>query len=86
MNIDMHTHFIAPERIDASRKNGLAYGCKIDQDRAGRLQILVTGRRQTAGVITGSLRCSAALCFSWKHHSPANFKRLSTLRDREVNS
>ena len=43
MIIDMHAHFIPPEWIDALRKNGPAYGCKIEQDRTDRLQIFVDG-------------------------------------------
>ena len=43
MIIDMHAHFIPPEWIDALRKNGQAYGCKIEQDSAGHLHISITG-------------------------------------------
>ena len=50
MIIDMHAHFIPPEWIDALRKNGPAYGCKIDQDRTGRLQIFVGGEGKPVGL------------------------------------
>jgi hypothetical protein len=51
MIIDMHAHFIPPEWIiNALRKNGPAYGCKIDQDGTGRLQILVSGEGKPLGL------------------------------------
>ena len=50
MNIDMHAHFIPPEWIDVLRKNGPAYGCKIDHDRTGRLQIVVSGEGKPLGL------------------------------------
>ena len=50
MIIDMHAHFIPPEWIEALRKNGPAYGCKIDQDPTGRLQMFVGGEGKPVGL------------------------------------
>src|SRR3990170_1709948 len=43
MIIDMHAHFLPPEWIEELRKNGGAYGCKIDQDTNGSLRIAFAG-------------------------------------------
>lgn len=43
MIIDMHAHFLPPEWIDALRKNGAAYGCKIEEDSTGHYQIALGG-------------------------------------------
>ena len=50
MIIDMHAHFIPSEWIDALRKNGPAYGCKMDRDPTGRLQIFVIGEGKPVGL------------------------------------
>lgn len=47
MVIDMHAHFIPPDWIDALRKNGVEYGCKIDQDATGRLRISFEGEEKS---------------------------------------
>jgi len=39
----MHAHFLPPEWIEELRKNGGAYGCKIDQDTNGSLRIAFAG-------------------------------------------
>jgi aminocarboxymuconate-semialdehyde decarboxylase len=41
MIIDMHAHFLPPEWIDGLRRNGTAYGCKIQEDSTGRLGIIL---------------------------------------------
>jgi aminocarboxymuconate-semialdehyde decarboxylase len=50
MIIDMHAHFIPPEWIDGLRQNGAKYGCKIEQDSAGRLRINFAGKSKPLGL------------------------------------
>lgn len=50
MIVDMHAHFNPPEWIEALRKNGGPYGCKVDQDSAGRLRIHLAGEERPVGV------------------------------------
>jgi aminocarboxymuconate-semialdehyde decarboxylase len=43
--IDIHAHFTPPEWIDELKRNGVAYGCTIQQDGSGRLWLrLAEGR------------------------------------------
>ena len=51
MIVDMHAHFIPPEWIHGLRQNGAKYGCKIDQDAAGRLRLSFTGKGRPLGLL-----------------------------------
>jgi aminocarboxymuconate-semialdehyde decarboxylase len=61
MIIDMHAHFIPPEWIDALRKNGVHYGCKVDEDVTGRLRIAVKGEDKPIPLAPSLSDCSSRI-------------------------